>query len=46
MNVRNAYTDAGFWQVNFSASELPAGAYFYTLKFNGKSVTKTMQIAR
>ncbi len=46
MNVRNAYTDAGFWQVSFSALDLPAGAYFYTLKFNGKSITKAMQIAR
>ncbi|PKL85742.1 MAG: hypothetical protein CVV22_06165 [Ignavibacteriae bacterium HGW-Ignavibacteriae-1] len=46
MNVRNAFTDQGFWQANFSASELPSGAYFYTLTFNGKSVTKTMHIAR
>ncbi|MCO5250037.1 MAG: T9SS type A sorting domain-containing protein [Candidatus Kapabacteria bacterium] len=46
MNVRNAFTDQGLWQANFSASELPSGAYFYTLTFNGKSVTKTMHIAR
>ncbi|MBS4000319.1 MAG: T9SS type A sorting domain-containing protein [Desulfobulbaceae bacterium] len=46
MNVRNAFTDQGLWQANFSASELPAGAYFYTLTFNGKSVTKPMHIAR
>lgn len=46
MNVRNAYTDQGLWQANFSASELSAGAYFYTLTFNGKSVTKPMHIAR
>jgi len=46
MNVRNAYTDAGLWQINFSATNLPAGAYFYTLNFNGKSVTKPMQVVR
>jgi len=46
LNVRNAFTDQGLWQANFSASELPAGAYFYTLTFNGKSVTKAMHVAR
>ncbi len=36
----NEEKHAGNYQVTFNASNLASGIYYYTLKFNGKSITK------
>lgn len=46
LNVRNAYTQEGLWQANFSAAKLPIGTYYCNLNFNGRSVTKPIYVVR
>ena len=40
--VNNKLQSAGNYKVNFSASDLPSGVYFYTIRTNKFSSTKKM----
>ena len=39
-------TERGAHRVNFDASQLSTGVYFYTLQFNGQSATKKMVLVK
>jgi hypothetical protein len=39
------FSDSGA-QFNFSTDNLPSGVYYYSLKWNGQTITKTMTIVR
>ena len=42
----NTYKEAGTHSVEFNASDLSSGLYFYTLRANGYSLTKKMIITK
>ena len=42
----NGMTERGAHSVNFDASQLGTGVYFYTLQFNGQSTTRKMTLIK
>jgi photosystem II stability/assembly factor-like uncharacterized protein len=42
----NGYKEAGKYEINFNASELPSGAYFYKLETAGFNETKKMLLTK
>jgi hypothetical protein len=46
MSLVNGFTSTGTHYVNVNTSDLPSGTYYYTLKWNGTSETRTMSVVR
>lgn len=44
--ISNAEFDSGVYEYTFDASNLPSGAYFYSLISGGKSITKKMVLIK
>lgn len=45
-NILNGEFNEGYYNINFSAENLPSGIYFYRLNFNGNSVSKKMIVSK
>lgn len=46
LSLVNGFTSTGTHYVNVNTNDLPSGTYYYTLKWNGMSETRTLSVVR